>query len=239
MKKFIVYIPAAYPDLNFTLKLLKEFSKMPVDGVEIGVPFSDPIADGPVIQSAYNSALKKNINLFKILSAIKGLRLPYELFIMSYLNPIICYPFGKKRLKKELEEARIKALIIPDLPVNEISNIDLNYPMVLFVAPNTTEDEIKIINRYKPPFVYYIARYGVTGEKKDLPYINHIKKLKRLIDSPLYVGFGISTAQQVKKVWDISDGAIVGSAIVKEMKPNSHANLIKKIKLKIDSLIPI
>jgi len=233
MKKFIVYIPFGVPDINTTIQLLKSFNNLPVDGVEIGVPFSDPVADGPVIQKAHNIALKNKVNLELILSFILNLSLNYELYLMSYLNPVLNFPYGKKKLIELLKKCKIKGLILPDLPVEEIEKIHLNYPLVLFTAPNTTEREIELINKYNPPFVYYIARYGVTGVKKDIPFLSHIKMIKQKIKSPLYVGFGISTPQQIKQLFKIVDGVIVGSFLVKTLIEIDKKKIVSEIKKKI------
>ncbi len=237
MKKFIAYIPAGYPDIRITEKILLKLGETSIDGVEIGIPFSDPIADGPVIQLAHSIALKNKINLEKILSMLKRISVPYKIFLMSYLNPLLNYPYGIKKLISELKEAKVEGLIIPDLPLKEVPNISLRYPFVLFVAPNTTEREIRLINKLNPPFVYYIARYGVTGERKDLPFINHIKKVKSLLKAPLYVGFGISSHRQVKTIWNIADGVIVGSALVKEIQNNPTEIAAERVKQKVNQLV--
>jgi len=233
-KKFIVYIPAGYPDIQFTKKILEMLNQLPVTGIEIGVPFSDPIADGEVIQIAHQTALKNNINLDIIFNLLKKIKLNSQLFIMSYLNPIINYPFGVKKFLKNLYDCNIKSLIIPDLPNKEIKNLNLNFPIIPFAAPNTNEEEIKIINLLKPEFVYYIARYGITGERKDLPFKDKIKYLKTKINAPICIGFGISTKEQVIEAFKIADGVIVGSTIVKEL----HTKNLKRIEKKILNLIP-
>ncbi|MBN1898893.1 MAG: tryptophan synthase subunit alpha [Spirochaetes bacterium] len=237
MKHFLAYIPAGYPDLKTTERILLELKNVPITGVEIGVPFSDPVADGPVIQKAYTQALKKKINLKLIFQMLERLDLPYDLYLMSYLNPILNYGEGLSKLKVHLKKAKVKGLILPDLPLVEINNIQLQYPVVLFVAPNTTFKEIPLINKIRPPFVYYIARYGVTGTRNDLAYMDHVIKLRNRIKSPLYVGFGISTPAHVKKVWSSADGVIVGSALVKEMDKVKPAQMPKAVVKKIQNLL--
>lgn len=237
MKNFLAYIPAGFPNLETTASILKEVKSLPITGVEVGIPFSDPVADGPVIQEAHTIALENKTNLSKILRLLENLNLPYEVYLMSYLNPLIHFPEGTKKLAQRLKRAKVKGLIIPDLPLKEIKNIELNYPFVLFTAPNTSYEEIAIINKVSPPFVYYVARYGVTGAKKDIPFVNHIKALKKRLNIPFYVGFGISTPQQVKKVWDVADGAIVGSALVKEMAKGSPERIAQRVCRKIKYLL--
>jgi tryptophan synthase alpha chain len=156
---------------------------------------------------------------------------------MSYLNPIVNYPEGKEKLLDELKKLGVKGLIIPDLPLREVKNVDIAYPIVPFVAPNTKDEEIELINSVQAPFVYYISRYGVTGEREDLPFADHIKKMKERIKLPLFVGFGISRHEQVEKVWEIADGVIVGSALVRIMEESPKDEIPKKVVEKVKELL--
>ncbi len=235
MNDLLIYIPAGYPDMGTTKRILVALNSLPITGVEIGIPFSDPIADGPVIQKAYTESLKNRTNLKKILIMINGLKLSYDIYLMGYLNSIINYPEDFKKLR----EARIKGFIIPDLPVKEVKSINLKLPLILFTAPNTNDEEIRMINKLSPPFVYYVARYGVTGVQKSLPYLTHIREIKKKIQAPLYVGFGLSTNEQIKKVWQFADGAIVGSAIVKIIENSNKKYIVKNVVKKVKSLLAI
>jgi len=232
MKGFLAYIPAGFPDLETTKEILESLNSLGIKGVEIGVPFSDPIADGPIIQHAHKSALDNGVNLKNILEMLRKVKVDYDLYIMSYLNPIINYPEGKNRLLEKLEKIGIKGLIIPDLPLREVKNIEIDYPIIPFVAPNTRNEELEKIDKMEAPFIYYISRYGVTGERKTLPFLNHLKKVKLTVSSPVFVGFGISEKEQVKKIWRIADGVIVGSALVKVIKESP-----RKVRKKIIELI--
>lgn len=232
MKGFIAYIPAGYPDLDTTRKILESLNGLNIKGVEIGIPFSDPIADGPVIQRAHKVALDNGTNLESILKMLSKVEVDYELYVMSYLNPIINYPEGKNVLLEELKEIGIKGLIIPDLPLKEVEGVEIDYPMIPFVAPNTKDEELKKIDRLNAPFIYYISRYGVTGERKSIPFLNHLKKVKLLVFSPVFVGFGISKKEHVKEIWKIADGVIVGSAIVKLIEESPE-----KVREKVKELI--
>ncbi|MBN1114857.1 MAG: tryptophan synthase subunit alpha [Oligoflexia bacterium] len=238
MKDFLAYIPAGYPDLETTEKILRELSKLGITGVEVGVPFSDPVADGPVIQKAHTAALKQGMNLEQILEMLSRLSLNMDIYLMGYLNPFLNFPSGFAELKKFLEKASVKALIIPDLPVAEFESVDIDYPKVVFAAPNTDRSAIAVINRQKPPFVYYIPRYGVTGIRDDIPFIDHIRELKDKIKSKIYMGFGISTREQVEKVWEVTDGVIVGSALVSLMETGSGDEVVKKVVNKVRELLP-
>ena len=217
MKGFLAYVPAGFPNLETTGEVLQKLDDLPITGVEVGVPFSDPVADGPVIQNAHRVALENGVNLGKILDLLGKLNLRRGVYLMSYLNPILNFPGGLGKLEGFLKKTKIKGLIIPDLPACETGNVGLDFPTVLFLAPNSTAEEIEIVNRKKPPFVYYIARYGTTGVKKDVYGISKIRQIKRKVKRPLFVGFGISERRHVRRLWKVADGVIVGSALVKEM----------------------
>lgn len=237
MKGFIAYIPAGFPTLDATAELLREMSRFPIAGVEIGIPFSDPVADGPVIQEAYSIALKNHVTTEKVLDMLRCLRLPYDTYLMSYLNPLFRYRGGLSRLRRHLERCNVKGLVIPDLPLRERGSLDFGFPLVAFIAPNTPPSAIPVINRISPPFVYYIARYGVTGTHSDIPYGNHIKAVKQKLVVPLYVGFGISTPQQVRKVWSIADGVIVGSALIKGIGKTPRGRFLSRFRARISALV--
>jgi len=236
-KGFIAYIPAGFPDLETTEKILLSLNGLGITGVEIGVPFSDPVADGPVIQIAHKVALENGVNLDKILEMVSKLKVDYDLYLMSYLNPILNYPAGKEILIRRLREIGIKGLIVPDLPLREVENVEIDFPLVPFVAPNTRESDLERIRRVSAPFVYYISRYGVTGEKEDLPFVDHMKMVKERLRLPLFVGFGISKREQVEKVWEVADGVIVGSLLVRIISETSRKEVAAKVKEKVKELI--
>lgn len=237
MSGFLAYIPAGYPDLKTTRSILKELDGLPITGVEIGVPFSDPVADGPVIQMAHQSALKQGVNLDAILDMIESLSLSYDLYLMSYLNPLMNYPYGTRSLERRLKKAGVRGLIIPDLPFKEMAGFSLIYPKIIFIAPNTPDKDITMVNKACPPFVYYVARYGVTGTHKDLPFMDRLKELKGKIKAPFYVGFGVSTAQQVKALNRVADGVIVGSLLVKEIASGPIGRSAERVAGKVKMLI--
>jgi tryptophan synthase alpha chain len=237
MKDFILYLTAGFPNLKTTKRILQRLNSTSIRGVEIGVPFSDPVADGPVIQNAHKIALHQGVNLSKIIEMLSSLKLSYQTYLMSYLNPIMHYPGGKSVLIKNLKKANISGLIIPDLPLKEIENININYPLVLFITPNSNYDDVKLINKINPPFVYYIARYGVTGSGGGLPFAKDIEYKHQLINPPLYVGFGISSAATVKRVFKVADGVIVGTAVMKEITNSSPKKAPLAVINKINSLV--
>lgn len=238
MKKgFIAYIPAGFPDLEVTKEVLLSLNELDITGVEVGVPFSDPVADGPTIQLAHKVALDNGVTVKKILEMLREISVDYDLHMMSYLNPIVNYPEGKEKLLSELRKVGVRGLIIPDLPLREVKNVEIDFPIVPFVAPNTKDEEIELINTVDAPFVYYISRYGVTGEREDLPFADHIRRVKEKVKLPLFVGFGISRHEQVKRVWEIADGVIVGSALVRIMAESEKKEIPRKVIRKVKELL--
>jgi len=247
---FIAFITAGYPDLESTEQLAREFDRIGVDILELGVPFTDPLADGPIIQEASLEALKKNVMLPDILDLVKRIRAfsDIPICLMSYYNPIFCFP--EQAFVKQAHLAGVDGVIIPDLPPEEgrglISQAKaFNLDTIFFVSPTTSLERIKFISEISTGFIYYVSLTGVTGARKILPrdLKDNLKRIKKLTDKPVCVGFGVSDSAQVKEVFKIADGAIVGSAIVKKIKENiGNPDLVKRVsgfvsRLKGDSLV--
>lgn len=236
-KAFIAFITAGYPDLHTTEELIIEFSKAGVDIIELGVPFSDPLADGPVIQEASQEALKKRAHLAGIIKLVGRVRksVPIPLCLMTYYNPIFC--FGREKFIREALRNGVDGVIIPDLPPEEDapfvkaaakSGLDL----ICFLSPTSTVGRMKFISRVSRGFIYYVSLTGVTGARKALsPDIQkNIRLIKKYTNKPICVGFGVSTYAQVKEAGRLSDGVIVGSAIVKKIKDNlGKRDLIERV----------
>jgi len=220
MKDFIVYIPGGFPNLETTKLILQELNKTKITAVEVGIPFSDPVADGPVIEAAHHYAVTNGVNLAGILDVVEAVDVKYEKYLMSYLNPIMNYQNGVNELTARLKKDNFKGLIIPDLPIKELENLKIDFPVIPFLAPNTQSSTLEKIKNTKAPFVYYIGRFGVTGQKTDMPFLNDLAKVKKQINAKIYMGFGISNNEHVKNVWNVADGAIVGSAIVSILDVN-------------------
>lgn len=233
-KAFIIFITCGYPNLKITEKLIKEFAKIRVDIIELGVPFSDPLADGPIIQESSEAALKSKINLKCILNLVKRIRKEVEMPIslMSYYNPILC--FGEKRFLKEAYRAGVDGIIIPDLPPEEARNFiryanKFNLATIFFLSPTSTLQRIKLVSYVSKGFIYYVSLTGVTGPRKVLSsdLVDNLKMIKRYTNKPVCVGFGVSIPSQVREIYKIADGVIVGSAIIKKIKENlNNKNLI-------------
>jgi tryptophan synthase alpha chain len=236
-KAFVAFITAGYPNLGITEKLILEFEKAGADIVELGVPFSDPMADGPVIQEASRLALKKNVHLADILNLVKKVRQATNLPIclMSYYNPIFC--FGEERFVRVALGCGVDGVIIPDLPPEEgnafikLAN-QHKLDVICFIAPTTTSRRMKYISAKAKGFIYYVSLTGVTGPRQELPadLKGNLKAVKRITRKPVCVGFGISSPLQVKQIQQVADGVIVGSAIVKKIKENINKNnLVKNV----------
>ena len=243
-KAFIVFITAGFPDLSTTAKLVLSLEKNGVDIIELGVPFSDSLADGPVIQEASLYSLKKKTNLIKILDLVKSLRKDTNLPIclMSYYNPIFC--LGDKHFVDEAVAVGVDGVIIPDLPLEEAKEFILyankkGLTNICFVAPTSSSARIKEISKKAKGFIYYVSLTGVTGKRKNLSAdlkVN-LAKIKKLTSLPVCVGFGISSAYQAQEVSKISDGVIIGSAIVEKIKENiGRRNLVQRVASFVKSL---
>ena len=244
-KAFIAYITAGDPNLNVTRDLVLAFEKVGVDIVELGIPFSDPLADGPTIQAASQRALKNHVTIKKILETVKKIRRQSQipLALMTYYNPVFHY--GEARFLKDAQAAGVDGIIVPDLPVEEardflVSAKNNQLSTVFFVAPTTTASRIPGIVRATTGFVYYVSLTGVTGARRELPpeIKNHIRAVKKLTDKPVCVGFGISNAQQIRQVGSASDGVIVGSAIIQKIQENAgKRDLVKNVSRFAASLV--
>ena len=226
-KGFIAYITAGDPTIDFTAKLINLMETCGVNLIEIGVPFSDPLADGPVIQNAMCRALEHNTNLDDIFSMIKNVRktslMPMILF--SYLNPL--YQYGIENFAKKCDESGVDGALILDLLPEESEaycNIMDKYGLstVFIIAPTTPAERIKLIAQRSKGFIYYVSRTGVTGERDKISFglKEKIKLIKSYSDKPVAVGFGISNPDHVKTVssYADADAVVVGSAIIKRIE---------------------
>lgn len=242
-KAFIAFITAGYPNLGTTYKLVLELSKS-VDILELGVPFSDPLADGPVIQEASFQALIKNTHLADIIKLVKKCRKSVNtpICLMTYYNPVYC--FGEGKFVKVAKAAGVDGVIIPDLPPEEgrplikLANKE-GLDVIAFLAPTSTLKRIKFVSKIAKGFIYYVSLTGVTGARKGLSSDlgKNIKLIKRFSAKPVCVGFGLSTKAQVKEASKFADGVIVGSAIVKKIKENiGRPDLPKRVSSFVASL---
>ncbi len=232
-KAFIAFITAGYPSLNVTEKLILELERSGTDIIELGVPFSDPMADGPVIQEASREALKKNTRLVDILKSVKRIRSKTDIPIalMTYYNPV--FSLGDDRFLKIARDSGVDGVIIPDLPADEGRNFihkanKAGLNSICFISPTTSAGRIKVITSLAKGFIYYVSLKGVTGARKRLPsdLKQNIARIKKITDKPICVGFGVSGRKQVKEAALVADGVIVGSAIVAKIKENINNPLL-------------
>lgn len=226
-KAFLAFITCGDPDLSTTEKLALEFEKLGVDILELGVPFSDPLADGPVIQAASQRALKNKINLKDVFNLVKRLRrrIDMPIVLLTYYN--IIFHFGIKRFAQQATAAGVDGVIVPDLPVEESTQLnkaakDNELDVILLLAPTSDKDRIKSILAKSSGFIYYVSLTGTTGVRKSLSseVVKKVRQIKMSTKKPVCVGFGVSTPEQAKVVAAYSDGVIVGSAIVRIIESN-------------------
>jgi tryptophan synthase alpha chain len=215
------YLTAGDPDLHTTRSLILEFEKRGADLIEIGVPFSDPLADGATIQRASQRALLSGTTLPRILEMVRDLRAECRLplLLMSYVNPL--FHFGFTRFVKEAAAAGVDGLIVPDLPPEEATELieaaaAHNVHTVFLIAPTSRPERIRTIAAASKGFIYYVSLRGVTGARARLSQDleANLRMIRAVTDLPLAVGFGVSTPEQARMVARVADGVIVGSAIV-------------------------
>jgi tryptophan synthase alpha chain len=242
-KPFLVaYVTCGDPDLVTTLNIVLAAIEAGADVIELGVPFSDPLADGPVIQRASERALKNGTTLEQVLELAQQIRNKSQvgLIIFSYLNPIM--RMGISKFSAAAEQAGVDGALITDLPMEEAEEYlfemrKRKLATVFLAAPTSTGVRLKLIAKASRGFVYAVSRTGVTGAQKQLPREaqNLVKRLRRYTKLPIAVGFGISTAEQFASVGEFADAAAVGSAIVETVErnpgkePESVAQFIRQL----------
>jgi len=219
---FIPFLMAGDPDLRATAELAALAGRAGADALEIGVPFSDPMADGPVLQRSADRALKKGVSLSSVLDLIKevrrGLEIPIVLF--GYCNPI--HRYGHSRLVKDAREAGVDALLCVDLPPEEAGELkaaadSADLDLVFLLAPTTSDARVRFIAKAARGFLYLVSITGVTGARMRVgaELERMVKTVRNLTDLPLAVGFGIDSPKQAARVARVADGVICGSAVMK------------------------
>lgn len=223
---FLPYFPIGYPNYDESLDAIVRMAEAGVDGFEIGIPFSDPLADGPVIQAATQVALENGTTVRDCIRAVKTLRergVTQPMLLMGYLNPVLAY--GLEQYVLDAKAAGANGFIVPDLPPDEAAEFaELcareNMALVFFVAPTSNTERIRLVGEKASGFIYCVSLTGVTGERAELPadLRQFIQRVRDQTDTPLVMGFGISTPQQARMMNDLMDGFIVGSALVRAGK---------------------
>ena len=230
-KAFIAFITGGDPDLEITEKLLYTMSEAGADIIEIGIPFSDPIAEGPVIQAASQRALEAGCTTDKLFELVAKVRkdISIPLVFMTYINPI--YTYGKDKFMKRCKEVGIDGVIVPDLPFEEKGELapeceKYDVDLISLIAP-TSHERISMIAKEAKGFVYWVSSLGVTGVRTEITTdVGAMTKLVREnSDIPCAIGFGISTPEQAAKMSQSADGVIVGSAIVRIVGENGRDSI--------------
>ena len=218
------FIPAGYPDVAATTACIPALQGAGAALIEVGFPFSDPIADGPTIQAAFTAALAAKLKVADVFAAVRAARATADLPLVAMVSYSIVYRYGVDRFFADAQGAGFDGLILPDLPPPEAAAVcerawAAGLDTCLLVAPSTPPTRRAEIARLSTGFVYYLSVAGVTGARDALPadLADNLSDLKRLTDRPVCVGFGLHTPQQVAALATLADGAIVGSAFVKRM----------------------
>ena len=239
-----VYFTAGYPNLNDTVEIIKQLSSKGVDLIEIGVPFSDPLADGPVIQHSSQVALKNGMSVKLLFEQLKDIRKVTDipLVLMGYVNPII--HFGFENFCQKAQEVGIDGFIIPDLPMleyqREFKPVSDKYGIenVFLITPETSAERIRVLDENTNAFIYMVSSASTTGVQKSFEgakeeYFNRIKSMN--LKNPAMIGFGISNKQTFESACKYSSGAIIGSAFIKSLDETSSVSdavdlLLKRLK---------
>jgi tryptophan synthase alpha chain len=240
----VAYVTCGDPDLDTTREVILAAAGAGADVIELGVPFSDPVADGPVIQRASERALRSGTTLAAVLALARDVRResPVGLIVFSYLNPVLRYGF--ERFCAEAEQAGVDGALITDLPAEESAEYvqrmrQHKLATVFLAAPTSTDDRLRQIAAASTGFIYAVSRTGVTGARKQLAEDARAltARLRRFSKLPVAVGFGISSAGQVAQVGEFAEAAVVGSAIVEAIEraapqgraPEAVANLVREL----------
>jgi len=233
-KAIVPYLVAGFPSLQESLQLLLQLQNRGATALEVGIPFSDPVADGPVIQKAHTLALQRGVTPGRILRALKELRseLRIPIILMTYYNPI--FRLGEERFAREAKEAGVSGVIVPDLPPEEAhrwikASRSQDIDTVFLVAPNTPEERVRKIARVTTGFLYYLSLKGVTGSRiRDLQEVRErVEGIKRIVDLPVYVGFGIKEPWEVEEIAKGADGIIVGSSLLYALQEGGSGAMVE------------
>jgi len=229
-KVMSLFLTAGYPDLESTAELILGMEQNGADMVELGMPFSDPLADGPTIQYSSEGALKNGITMDKIFAMVRQVREKSEIpiILMGYINPVLYY--GIEKFCTHARDAGVDGLIIPDLPVEESSMLDAkareyDIPMIYLVAPNTTDERMQLIDKESEGFVYCVSVTGVTGAREGDEVARSVSRfIDRVVNNitrnPKMVGFGIKSHEDAEKIAAKTEGFIVGSALINTIREN-------------------
>jgi len=241
----ITYVTVGYPSIEATLKVVPLLADSGCDIVELGIPFSDPMADGVTIQKASFYALKNGVTVELCLEIARELRrkVKIPLVFMTYFNPVSYY--GLEKFCSACSRSGIDGLIIPDLPPDEGSELEAisqrqSLDLIYLLAPTSTEERIRLVTEKSTGFIYLVSVTGVTGTRDDLPsdLDKFVARVRKVATQPLCIGFGVSTPEQASQLARIADGVIVGSRIIQLMEIDdaftSVVNFVKELRHALD-----
>jgi len=223
-KAFMPFVTAGDPDLDFTADVIRELDRRGCSMCEVGIPYSDPIADGPVIQASYTRALSKKIKLGDILDMLSRVSRDVKMPLVTMVSYAIVYRYGLEKYVSEAKAAGISGAIVPDLLVDESAELAAackaaDFNLIQLVTPTTPRDRAVRIAQSSTGFIYYVSVTGITGERTELPpsLSENVAWLRTQTDLPICIGFGISRPEHVRLLAPVADGLIVGSAIVRRV----------------------
>jgi tryptophan synthase alpha chain len=236
-KAFVAFLTAGDPSLDRTVEVAAELERAGVDVLELGVPFSDPLADGPVIQRSSERALGRGVVLADVIEAVRRIRRTSELplLLFSYVNPLLRYGLG--RLARDAREAGVDGVLATDLPPEEADEWlgvarEAGLDTVFLAAPTSPPERLRRVAEASRGFVYAVSRTGVTGERQALSDDARplVERLKALSPEPVALGFGISTPEQVKAAAEVADGVVVGSALVRFLEEHPDGDVAGQVR---------
>ncbi len=246
-KALMPFITVGYPSIEATLKIVPMLAENGCDIIELGIPYSDPLADGVTIQKASFHALENGVTPQLCLDVARELsrNVNIPLVFMSYYNPVFTY--GLNEFCSVSAQSGIDGLIIPDLPPDEGAELEAiskkhNLDLVYLLAPTSNEERIKLVTSRSQGFIYLVSVSGVTGARGSLPHDlqRFVSRVRKATNKPLCIGFGISNAEQARQVAQIADGVIIGSRLIQLMENSdgltSVCNLIKELRNALDEL---
>ncbi len=235
------------PDPEFTIECVRAIDRAGADLCELGVPYSDPLADGPVIQASYTRALEKGLSLDNVLETSRTAVSKVSMPLVAMVSYSIIYRRGIDRFVGNAVDAGLSGLVVPDLPIEEADELDRlcrqrDLGLVRLVAPTTPQERALAIVRKATGFVYCVSVSGITGERRELPadLLERIEWLREKSNVPILVGFGISSPEQVRSLCKVADGVIVGSAIVRHLSniaTTSRSHVIGEIEAHVRTLV--
>ncbi len=232
---FMPFLSSGDPDLGATAALVCELAARGASLIEVGFPYSDPIADGPVIQASYTRALKKGVRVEHILRCVRELG-PVGVPLVGMVSYAIVHRRGPESFLAQAQQAGFSGAIIPDLPIEEAEGLATlararDFKLIHLVTPTTPRERAVQIAQLSTGFLYVVSTTGITGERDRLPeaLLGHLTWLRQQTTLPLCVGFGISTPAQVRLLRGVADGVIVGSAIVRRIEQSAPAELVREV----------